>query len=153
MTISMTIRRNAIQRALAASIALALGGCALQGPPAAVAASAPAQWQASLPHNGSLTDLASWWQHQGDSLLVELITDAQQVSPTIAAAGTRIAQARADRVASGAALAPALDATGSVVRTSQQSSQPSGTTSQAALQASQHCQQQRQRQQRRQQQS
>ena len=95
----MTTIRCTVQRVLAASILLALGGCALQGPPAAVAASAPAQWQAPLPHNGKLTDLASWWQDQGDSLLVELITDAQQVSPTIAAAGTRIAQARADRVA------------------------------------------------------
>ena len=132
----MTTIRCTVQRALAASIVLALGGCALQGPPAAVAASAPAQWQAPLPHNGKLTDLASWWQGQGDSLLVELITDAQQVSPTIAAAGTRIVQARADSIASGAALAPRLDATGSVVRTSQQSAQPGGTTSQAALQAS-----------------
>ncbi|MCL6486946.1 MAG: RND transporter, partial [Janthinobacterium lividum] len=101
-----------------------------------MAPGAPAQWQASLPHNGKLTDLANWWQGQGDSLLVELITDAQQASPTIAAAGTRIVQARADRIASGARLAPALDATGSVLRTSQQSAQPSGTTSQAALQAS-----------------
>ena len=132
----MTTIRCTVQRALAASIVLALGGCALQGPPAAVAASAPAQWQAPLPHNGKLTDLASWWQGQGDRLLVELITDAQQVSPTIAAAGTRIAQARADSIASGSALAPRLDATGSVVRTSQQSAQPGGTTSQAALQAS-----------------
>ncbi|MEG2964506.1 MAG: RND transporter, partial [Janthinobacterium sp.] len=98
-----TIRRTA-QRALAASIVLALGGCALQGPPAVVAAGAPEQWQAPLPHNGKLADLASWWQGQGDSLLVELITDAQQASPTIAAAGTRIVQARADKVASGAAL-------------------------------------------------
>lgn len=132
----MTTIRCTVQRALAASIVLALGGCALQGPPATVAASAPAQWQAPLPHNGKLTDLASWWQGQGDSLLVELITDAQQVSPTVAAAGTRIVQARADSIASGAALAPRLDATGSVVRTSQQSAQPGGTTSQAALQAS-----------------
>ena len=122
--------------ALAASMLLALAGCAVQGPPASVAAPAPANWHAPLPHNGSLPDLANWWQRQGDALLVELITDAQQVSPTIATARTRIVQSRADRVASGAALAPVLDATGSVVRTSQQSAQPGGTTSQAALQAS-----------------
>ena len=122
--------------ALAASMLLALAGCAVQGPPASVAAPAPANWHAPLPHNGSLPDLANWWQQQGDALLVELITDAQQVSPTIATARTRIVQSRADRVASGAALGPVLDATGSVVRTSQQSAQPGGTTSQAALQAS-----------------
>ncbi|MEG1118453.1 MAG: RND transporter, partial [Janthinobacterium sp.] len=92
----MTTIQCTVQRVLAASIVLALGGCALQGPPATVAAGTPAQWQAPLPHNGKLTDLASWWQGQGDSLLVELISDAQQVSPTIAAARTRIVQARAD---------------------------------------------------------
>ncbi|MBE3023563.1 RND transporter [Janthinobacterium sp. BJB1] len=132
----MTTIRCAVRRTLAAGIVLALGGCALQGPPATVAAKDPAQWQAPLPHNGNLPELAGWWQRQGDALLVELITDAQQASPTVAAARTRIVQARADRVASGATLAPKLDATGSVVRTSQQSLQPGGTTSQAALQAS-----------------
>ena len=110
--------------ALAASMLLALAGCAVQGPPASVAVSAPANWIAPLPHNGNVVDLANWWQQQGDALLVELITDAQQVSPTIATARTRIVQSRADRVASGAALGPVLDATGSVVRTSQQSAQP-----------------------------
>lgn len=121
--------------ALAAGM-LALAGCTVQGPPASVDAAAPLQWQAPLPHQGNVLELRHWWQQQGDALLVELITDAQEASPTIATARTRIVQSRADRVASGAALAPTLDATGSVVRTSQQSAQPGGTTSQAALQAS-----------------
>jgi len=126
---------NRIKGALAASMLLALGGCAVQGPPAAASSNAPPQWHTPLPHNGNLADLASWWQRQGDSLLVELITDAQQASPNIATARTRIVQSRADLIASGAALAPTLDANGSVVRTSQQSLQPAGTTSQLALQA------------------
>ncbi|CDG81684.1 efflux transporter outer membrane subunit [Janthinobacterium agaricidamnosum] len=122
--------------ALAVCAALALSACALRGPAPQVTAPAPAGWQAPLPHNGKLGDLQSWWQGQGDALLVELIGAAQQVSPGIASARTRIVQSRADRVAGGAALLPSLDASASVNRMSQQSLQPLGTTSQAALQAS-----------------
>ncbi|CAN7704008.1 TolC family protein [Pseudoduganella sp. LjRoot289] len=116
--------------------ALALGGCALNAPPARVAAAAPQQWQAPLPHNGSLTDLNSWWQNQGDPLLVQLIAAAQSASPSLASARARIVQSRAERVAAGAALAPTLDLAGSVARQNQQSAIPTGTTSQIALQAS-----------------
>ena len=121
---------------LAMAIALALGGCALSAPPAKVATAAPQQWQAPLPHNGSVTDLNNWWQHQGDPLLVQLIAAAQSASPSLAAARSRIVQSRAERVAAGAALAPALDLAGSIARQNQQSSIPTGTTSQIALQAS-----------------
>lgn len=126
----------AARTALAVAMALALGGCALTAPPARVDAAAPQQWQAPLPHNGSLTDLNNWWQHQGDPLLVQLIGAAQAASPTLASARSRIAQSRAERVAAGAALAPTLDVAGSVARQNQQSSIPTGTTSQIALQAS-----------------
>jgi multidrug efflux system outer membrane protein len=125
-----------VQTLFAAAAPLALCACALAPPPAAPALSAPAQWQAPLPHNGSVTELANWWSRQGDPLLAELIVSAQQASATIADAASRIAQARLQRVATGAALAPTLDGALSVVRTSQQSTLPSGTTSQAALQAS-----------------
>lgn len=128
--------RGAMTVAMAVAMALSLGGCALTAPPAKVDPSAPQQWQAPLPHNGSLTDLNNWWQNQGDPLLVQLITAAQAASPTLASARSRIAQSRAERVAAGAALAPTLDLTGSVARQNQQSSVPTGTTSQAALQAS-----------------
>jgi NodT family efflux transporter outer membrane factor (OMF) lipoprotein len=101
-----------------------------------VAAQAPQQWQGPLPHNGSQADLASWWKQQSDTLLVQLIESAQAVSPTVASAGSRIAQSRSERVAAGAALAPSLDAAASVSRSNQQSALPTGTTSQAALQAS-----------------
>jgi NodT family efflux transporter outer membrane factor (OMF) lipoprotein len=123
-------------RAAALAVAAALSACATQGPAPRVEARAPQQWQAPLPHNGSQADLASWWQHQADALLVQLIESAQAVSPTVASAGSRIAQSRADRVAAGAALAPSLDATSSINRSNQQSALPMGTTSQAALNAS-----------------
>ncbi|MBA5607947.1 efflux transporter outer membrane subunit [Duganella sp. FT3S] len=132
--------KRALQRAalvLAVGSALStLSACAVQGPAQQVAAPLPAQWQAPLPHDGSVTELAQWWQQQGDALLAQLVTAAQEASPTVASAGARIAQARAERVASGAALAPSLDAAASVSRASQQSALPMGTTAQAALQAS-----------------
>ncbi|HAT31092.1 MAG TPA: RND transporter, partial [Janthinobacterium sp.] len=84
---------------------------------------------------GKLVDLNDWWRHQGDALLARLIEAAETVSPTLATARTRILQSRAQRVASGAALGPTLDAAASVSRMSQQSLQPLGTTSQIGLQA------------------
>jgi NodT family efflux transporter outer membrane factor (OMF) lipoprotein len=132
----MKIRIKILRLATALAVAAALSACATQGPERHVAAPAPQQWQAPLPHNGSQADMANWWQHQADTLLVQLIESAQTVSPTVASAGSRIAQSRADRVAAGAALAPTLDAAASVNRSNQQSSLPMGTTSQAALNAS-----------------
>lgn len=108
---------------------------ACAAPPAALAPqTVPAQWQAPLPHNGSISDLSRWWEQQGDAVLVQLIAAAQEASPTIAAARSRLVQAQSLRTAAGASLLPTLDATGSVSRSSAQPPQPQGTTSQAALQ-------------------
>lgn len=131
-----TTRSTAFKRLGAVCIAAALGGCALQAPATKVDVPAVTAWQAPLPHNGKLTDLSLWWQQQGDPLLVQLVEAGQAVSPTIAAAQARLALARAERTAAGAALAPALDAVASVNRASQQSALPTGTTAQATLQAS-----------------
>jgi multidrug efflux system outer membrane protein len=117
-----------------AAVPLALSACAL-APPAQVSAPTPQQWHAPLAHNGSLTDLNGWWRQQGDPLLVQLIDAAQAASPTVATAGTRIAESRAQRAAASAALLPSLDAAASVSRSNQQSTLPGGTTSQAGLQS------------------
>lgn len=130
-----------------ALLPLLISACALQSPPAAVSASPPAQWfapppdgqpVAGLPHQGSLTDLTRWWEQQGDPLLVELISAAQAVSPSVATARARIEQSRANRVAAGAALLPSLDAAASVSRGRSQpmtgASAPVATTGQAGLQ-------------------
>ncbi len=122
--------------AVACAMAAGLGACAVKAPAPQVAAQAPAQWQAPLPHQGSRANLATWWREQTDTLLADLIDAAQTVSPTVSSAASRIAQSRADQVAAGAALVPNLDGTGSVSRANQQSLTPMGTTSQAALQAS-----------------
>jgi NodT family efflux transporter outer membrane factor (OMF) lipoprotein len=97
-----------------------LSGCA-SAPPAAPPASAalPAQWQAPLPHAGEPSVMSEWWQQFNDPLLVQLIGAAQAVSPDIASAASRIEQARASRVAAGAALLPSLDANASAQRSRQ----------------------------------
>jgi multidrug efflux system outer membrane protein len=120
-----------------AAAPLLLGACAVSAPPARVAAPTPAAWQAAgadAPAQTRLTELASWWQGQGDPLLAELIGAAQTASPTVSAARSRIAQARAQSVAAGAALLPAVDGAASISRASQQSTLPLGTTSQLGLQ-------------------
>jgi outer membrane protein, multidrug efflux system len=129
-----------------AAIALAalLAGCAAlpganPGPsrdvPAQAAAATPAQWQAPLPHDGSVTDLTRWWQQFDDPLLAELIANAQAASPTLASARSRIEQARATRAASGAALGPTLNANANASRGKQDLSAPVGTALAANLQA------------------
>ena len=122
--------------------ALLLAGCAAGPPPAppAVSAFVPPQWQAPLPHQGSVTGLGQWWQQQGDPLLAELVAAAQAVSPTVASSRSRIEQARAARAAAGAALLPTLDASASLSRGRSQKASAEGavpvvSTAQAGLQA------------------
>jgi NodT family efflux transporter outer membrane factor (OMF) lipoprotein len=118
----------------AAATTLWLAGCAgVARPPESVAAATPPAWVAPLPHDGTLTDLARWWQQFDDALLVELIEAAQASSPTLASAGARIAQARATRVAAGAALLPTLDATAAASRGNTQVAGQTLTTLQGGL--------------------
>jgi multidrug efflux system outer membrane protein len=122
--------------AAATLLAALLAGCAgtpsREVPPDAVA---PAQWQAPLPHNGQTSDLTRWWQQFNDPLMAQLIAAAQEGSSTLATAQARIAQARAARVAAGAALGPTVDASASVVRGRQDFATPLGTQASAGVQA------------------
>lgn len=122
------------QRIAAGAAALWLAGCASPGPAPAAATTPPPGWHAPLPHNGTLADLTSWWQQFNDPLLVELIESAQTASPTLASAASRIRQARASRIAAGAALLPTLDAVGSAARGNSQPPVPLASTAQAGLQ-------------------
>ncbi len=116
--------------------ALALSGCAIVMPPAKVDAAPALQWQAPLPHGGTVGSLARWWQQQGDPLLVELIEAAQQVSPTVAQAVARVESARAQRTTANAALLPKLDASVSASRGVSQPDVPVATSQSVGLQAS-----------------
>ncbi|MDQ0039290.1 efflux transporter outer membrane subunit [Variovorax boronicumulans] len=98
------------------ALSLALVGCGLTRPPATVEAPFPPQWNAPLPHGGSLASLADWWRQLDDPLLVELIAAAENASPNLASAAARVAEARSTRVQAGAALLPSLDGTASASR-------------------------------------
>jgi multidrug efflux system outer membrane protein len=137
----MKSRFSLLRAASAAATLAGLAACS-SGPPASptapptTAADNPAQWQAPLPHGGELTALTTWWQQFDDPLLLRLIDAAQAASPSIAAAASRIEQARATRVASGAALLPSLDANASALRGRQDFVSGLGNTASVGLQAS-----------------
>jgi NodT family efflux transporter outer membrane factor (OMF) lipoprotein len=97
---------------------------------------APERWQAALPHGGRVAELARWWQQFDDPLLAELIAAAESVSPNLASAGSRIAQARAERVGAGAGLQPSVSAVASASRSKVDVSLPVATSLSAGLQAS-----------------
>lgn len=116
-------------------LALGLAGCTNLMPPKQVDPLVVSQWQAPLPHQGTVGALAQWWQQQGDPLLVELIEAAQTVSPTVAQALARVESARATRTSANAALLPSLDASASVSRGVSQPNVPLATTQTLGLQA------------------
>jgi multidrug efflux system outer membrane protein len=139
--------------AIAATVAfaaLALAGCATPtDPTTALDAAVAPSWltprpdptgatatASELPHGGSGEGLARWWTQFDDPLLARLIDAAEAVSPTVASAGSRIAQARAARAATTAALLPSLDAAVSAGRGRQSVSIPLGSSQSAGLQAS-----------------
>ncbi|MBC7683317.1 MAG: efflux transporter outer membrane subunit [Ferruginibacter sp.] len=111
-----------------------LSACATPAPLTSAAALEQPHWQAPLPHQGNMGDLASWWQRLDDPLLVTLIDAAQDASPTVASAASRIAQARATAVGAGAALGPTLDALASASRGRSQPGVPIANTAQGGLQ-------------------
>jgi NodT family efflux transporter outer membrane factor (OMF) lipoprotein len=106
-------------RSLAAAAVLPLfllAGCALPRPPASAPSEAAARWYAPLPHGGTLADLKQWWTQFDDPLLVDLVEAAETASPDVATAGRRIAEARSNRIAAGAAMLPSVDTTLSAQR-------------------------------------
>ena len=76
----------------------------------------PAQWQAPLPHGGSAVALTHWWAQWGDPLLIELIDAAQQRSPSLAAARSRIAQSRSALTLAQASVRPNVNASAQASR-------------------------------------
>jgi multidrug efflux system outer membrane protein len=64
-----------------------------------------AAWQAPAPQGGDAQDLAQWWSRVDDPVLPALIDAAQSISATLSVASSRIAAARAARVAAGADVA------------------------------------------------
>jgi outer membrane protein, multidrug efflux system len=125
-----------------AAAALLLAGCAsTQGMPNAQRVqtdsqlTAPATWQASVPHGGSINAISQWWAQWGDSLLGEVLAAAQKESATLASATARVAQARADAIGANAALLPNVNANAQISRSVQVPKAPAATSASAGLQA------------------
>ena len=76
-----------------------------------------------------------WWEQFDDPLLARLVAAAQEVSPTLASARSRVAQSRAERTRAGAALLPQVDGTASILRGRQDFLSPLGTVASAGVQA------------------
>lgn len=129
------MQRIAIKPLFLLAVTIGLGACTTATPPRQAAVPLPTAWQAPLPHGGHIAQLAQWWTRTNDPVLVSLIDSAQTVSPTLAQARSRVAQARATQVASRAALLPTLDAQASASRGITAPATAPATTAQVGLQA------------------
>lgn len=129
-------QRRPLMASLAVATLLVACASAPSAPESTRAAAAPERWEAPLPHQGQTGDLTRWWEQFDDPALAQLIAAAQRVNPSLASAQARVAQARATRIAAGAALLPALNATASALRGRQDFITPVGSTALAGLQAS-----------------
>lgn len=98
---------------------LFLTSCAI-GPdyhrPAAAESGVPASWRGTLPHEGSIADLAVWWERFDDPALAHLVVVAEENSPTIAEALGKVREARASVTSSRASFWPSITGAGSVTR-------------------------------------
>ncbi len=123
-----------MRRGVGALCAVALTACSLTMPPSSVTAPAPVDWNAPLPHGGSITDLREWWKAQNDPILVALIDGAQALSPTVAVALNRVETARANEATAQAALLPGVTAGLSAGRSVSLPATPAATSTAVTLQ-------------------
>ena len=79
---------------------------------------------ATAPKLAALPD--TWWRNFGDPVLNQLIDEALQASPDLAAAQARVREARALRGVAGAALYPEVDAGAAYSRTHGSANVPTG---------------------------
>ncbi len=104
--------RRAAGAALVGACAGLLGGCAAGPDYRKPAQDLPVSWKLEAPWRvGQPDDAAAkgpWWQRFGDAQLDALQTQAQASNPTLAQAGTRLAQARATLAGSSAGLFPQI---------------------------------------------
>ncbi len=102
----------------------------------ASAVKAPDAWQVSLPHGGSAASMTQWWTQWGDTLLIELMEAAQKQSATLAAARSRISQARAALTGTQASTLPSLNASAQGQRGVASPGTPVASSTSAGMQAS-----------------
>jgi outer membrane protein, multidrug efflux system len=97
---------------------------------------AASAWQAPLPHSGSTAQLANWWTQLGDPVFDSLMQAAQTGNATLAAALTRIAQARTGVARADDALSPNVNLSAQGSRGVQQPKAPPATSLSIGAQAS-----------------
>lgn len=114
--------------------ALTLSACSTFMPLTQVEPHMPTQWHSPLPHQGTVGGLTQWWERQGDPVLVELITAAQAVSPSISQALARVESSRAQQATARGALLPNLNAQYAASRGVSQPNFPVTNTQQLGLQ-------------------
>lgn len=74
------------------------------------------QWQAPLPHGGSVASLTDWWAQFKDPVLDQLLAESQKESPSLEIALANIRVARANVLSARAQGIPDLSSTGSITR-------------------------------------
>ncbi len=67
-----------------------------------------AGWQATLPHEGQISNLQQFWEQLHDPLLLDLITASQEVSPNMASAKSHIFEAKVNAVRANAIRLPTI---------------------------------------------
>lgn len=95
---------------------LPLAGCSVIDAYIRPAVSTPDQWQAALPHAGTVASLQSWWAQFNDPVLDQLLAESQKESPSLALALANIRVARANVQSARAQGIPDLTSSGSVTR-------------------------------------
>jgi outer membrane protein, multidrug efflux system len=88
---------------------LSIAGCGSTESLLPAKAPIPAEWHATLPHQGMPAKLVKWWWQMGDPSLAALIELAEADSPTVALAVANIEKARASLAAARAGLFPAVN--------------------------------------------
>jgi multidrug efflux system outer membrane protein len=125
-----------------ATASLLLGACSAFAPPVPMPdttpppLNAPPAWLAPPPPVDAQASLRDWWKQFNDPVLLELIDAAQAASPNIAAAASRIEQARAGSVAAGALLLPGVNANASATTGRSDLATPLASFASVNLQAS-----------------
>ncbi|WP_242097572.1 efflux transporter outer membrane subunit [Sphingomonas sp. CROZ-RG-20F-R02-07] len=102
----MTIRKAVLLAAVA------LSGCTVGPNYRPPAVDAPAAFVEPQPAPGAAVDPATWWRAFGDPVLDGLVTRALAGNPDMAAAASRVRQARLGEIAARAQGLPTLGATG-----------------------------------------
>ncbi len=108
---------------------LVLAACAAGPTYSEPVPTAPAVWQAVLPHDGNLGTMRDWWQQFDDPTVAQLIALAEADSPSLVKAWAGIEKARATLTTARAAGQPAVNGSASLTRARQQTMAGAVTTS------------------------